>query len=172
MLKIKPPDYQFCPFCGKKLKIRIEEEKERKFCSSCKWTYYPHVATTVAAVIVKSGKILLVKRAREPYLGTWMFPAGFIDFGEHPKETLVREILEETGLNLKKAKLMDIIQIEDDPRSLGHFCLFYKVSVSGSKIKTDEDENQDIGWFDLNNLPEIGWKSHKYIIGLLKNKIM
>jgi hypothetical protein len=31
MLKIEPPNYQFCPFCRKKLKIRLEEDKKRRF---------------------------------------------------------------------------------------------------------------------------------------------
>ncbi len=72
MLKIKPPNYQFCPFCGGKLEIKKEEERERKFCSSCNWTYYPHVACAVAAVIVRGSRVLMVRRNREPYKGTWM----------------------------------------------------------------------------------------------------
>ena len=170
MLKIKPPNYQFCPFCGKKLQIRIEERKERKYCSSCNWTYYPRVAQAAAAVIIKDGKVLLVQRKREPYKGTWMFPAGFIEFGEHPEETLRREVSEETGLKLKNAILFKVMQSEDDPRSPGHFLFFYKVTVAGSKLKTDKEENQGIGWFDLKNPPAVGWQSHRYIWGLLKEK--
>lgn len=121
MLDIQPPDFKFCPFCGRKLKIKIEEEKKRKFCSFCNWTYYPHVAVSAAAIIVRKNKVLMVKRAREPYKNTWMFPAGFIDFGEHPLETLKREVWEETGLKVKKAKLeenKDIawIEIKNPPK--------------------------------------------------------
>ena len=168
MLKIKPPNYQFCPFCGKKLEIKKEEERERKFCSSCNWTYYPHVAGSVCAIIIKKGKVLMVRRNRDPYKGTWMFPAGFIDYGEHPEETLAREIKEETGLKLKKATLFKVMQSEDDPRSPGHFLFFYKVTVSGTKLETDKDENQEIGWFDLENPPEIGWESHRFVIKFLQ----
>lgn len=168
MLKIKPPNYQFCPFCGNKLKIKIEEEHERKFCEMCKWIYYPYVAASAGAVIVEKGKVLLVKRAREPYKGTWMFPAGFVDYGEHPEETLAREIKEETGLKLKKAVLFKVMQSEDDPRSPGHFLFFYKVTVSGTKLETDKDENQEIGWFEIKNPPEIGWESHRFVIKFLQ----
>jgi len=171
MLKIKPPNYQFFPFCGRKLTIKKEEEKKRKFCPSCNWTYYPHVACAVAAVIVKGSKVLMVRRNREPYKSTWMLPAGFVDFGEHPEDTLSREIREETGLRLKKSKLLLIFQTGDDPRSPGHFCIFYKVVVSGTKLETDKDENQGIGWFDLRNPPKIGWKAHKYVIKLLQKEI-
>ena len=168
VLNIKPPDYQFCPFCGKKLKIRIEEEHERKFCGSCNWTYYPHVAASVEAIIIKGSKVLMVRRNRDPYKGTWMLPAGFVDFGEHPEDTLSREIREETGLRLKKSKLLLIFQTGDDPRSPGHFCIFYRVAVSGTKLRTDEEENQEIGWFDLRHPPKIGWESHRFVIKFLQ----
>ena len=170
MLKIKPPNYRFCPLCGKKLTIKKEEGKQRKFCSSCNWIYYPHVAGSAAAIIVRGSKILLVKRAREPYKNTWMLPAGFIDFGEHPEETVVREVKEETGLKLVEAMLFKVLQSRDDPRSPGHFLFFYKVKVRGTKLKTDKEENQEIGWFELKNLPKVGWESHKFILGLLQRE--
>jgi len=165
MLKIKPPPYKFCPFCGQKLKNKDEEGETRKFCSCCNWTYYPHVGTTAAGVILKRNKVLLVKRNRSPYKDTWMLPAGFVEYGEHPEETLVREIKEETGLKTKPAKLMTVLQIEDDPRSPGHFCFFYLVKIISGKIRiSDEDENSEIGWFSLDDLPLVGWKSHKKIL--------
>lgn len=169
MLKIDPPNYQFCPFCGKKLEAKTEEKiKKRKHCSSCGWVYYPHAEVAVAAVIVKGNKVLMVKRAKEPYRGTWMFPAGFVEFGEHPVDSLKREVAEETGLQVKDSHLIGIWQTDDDPRSPGHFCLFYLVSCLGEKISTDHEENQSINWFETANLPSIGWKSHQYIAQLLK----
>ena len=169
MLNIKPPDYQFCPFCGKKLKTKIQEERERKFCDFCHWTHYPCVATASAGVLVRKDKVLLVKRNREPYKNTWMFPAGFVELGEHPEEAVKREFKEETGLNVTKAKFMAIYQANDDFRNPGHFVFFYKVCASGNKIKTDKNENQDIGWFDINTPPKIGWKWHKHMIKTLQN---
>lgn len=170
MLKIKQPDYKFCPFCGGKLKIRLEELKKRKYCSFCHWTYYPHVAASAEAIILRKGKVLMVKRKREPYKNTWMFPAGFVDFGEHPAETLAREVAEETGLKIKKAKLFEVLQSIDDPRSPGHFLFFYHVEASGNKLETDKAENADVEWKDIKKTPKIGWKSHQYIFKLLKEK--
>lgn len=164
MLNIQPPDHQFCPFCSHKLEIKLEENKERRYCPSCKWTYYPHVNCAVGAVVIKDNKVLLVKRGRDPYKGTWMFPAGFIDFGEHPEETLKRELKEETGLEATDIHLIDILQNEDDPRAPGHFGIFYKVTVKDGDLQTDKEENQDIAWFELDKLPVIGWKSHNKII--------
>lgn len=130
MINIQPPNYLYCPFCARELGIRKEEGKNRKFCSFCGWTYYPHVATAVGAVIEKDKLILMVKRNREPFKNTWMFPAGFVDFGEKPFEALRREIREEVGapnLIIRKLKYLAIYQAEDDPRSPGHFVIFYRV---------------------------------------------
>jgi ADP-ribose pyrophosphatase YjhB (NUDIX family) len=167
---IKPPNYQYCPFCGKKLNSIIEEGKNRKLCKSCRWTYYPHVASAVAAVVVQNGKTLMVRRKRKPYKNTWTFPAGFIDFGEHPLEALRREVKEETGLNVKKASFFHIMQAIDDLREPGHFVFFYKVETKAGKVETDKEENEEIEWIDINNPPRIGWKTHKYILKLLQKQ--
>lgn len=170
MLKVEPPDYKFCPFCGDKLTTKkTVDGVERKYCHKDKWTYYPHVSSAAIAVIIRNGKVLMVKRAREPYNDTWMFPAGYVNFGEHPRETAIREVKEETGLKARNLKLIEIIQTEDDPRAPGHFGFFYKVEVEKGEVKNlDKEENQDIGWFDIKNPPKIGWKSHRRVMKRLQ----
>ncbi|HUW21434.1 MAG TPA: NUDIX hydrolase [Candidatus Bathyarchaeia archaeon] len=171
MLKIKPPNFRFCPFCAKKLQVRSEEERKRKYCSLCSWTYYPHAGSAAAAIIIRDRKVLMVKRRREPYKDYWMFPAGFIEFGEHPLEALKREINEETGLRAKKASLLDIIQSIDDGRSPGHFIFFYQVTTTGVTLKTDKEENQDIAWIEIDRPPEkIGWQAHRLMLKRLQEK--
>ena len=142
MLNIKPSRYLFCPFCGNSLMVKLVDKSNLKYCQSCDWTYYPHVGAAVCGVALKDNKVLLVKRAREPYKNTWMFPAGFIDYGEHPENSVIREIKEETGLNAKIIKLLRVIQVDDDPRSMGHFDFFYQVSVRGKLKPVDKRENR------------------------------
>ena len=170
MLDLKPPDYRYCPFCGRKLETKVEEGKERKYCGD--WTYYPHVAMAVVAVIIRKGKVLLVKRAKEPHIGTWMFPAGFIEFGELPPEALAREVKEETGSEITNASFLDIFQSTDDYRSPGHLAIFYLVEIKErSGMITDREENSDIGWFDIDSPPEIGWQSHQEVMKRLQVEI-
>ncbi|OGE72073.1 hypothetical protein A2617_02825 [Candidatus Daviesbacteria bacterium RIFOXYD1_FULL_41_10] len=168
MLNISPPNFIFCPFCGNKLSTRIEEGKKRKYCQNDNWTYYPHVTASAGIVIFNGSKVFLVKRKREPYSGKWMFPAGFIDFGEYPSETAVREAAEEAGKKVSAPEFINITQIEDDPRELGHFSFFYKANFESDVDVTDKEENQDMGWFEIQNLPEIGWKSHQKIAKMIQ----
>ncbi len=164
MLNIKAPYYRFCPFCGKTLESKTEEGKNRKFCSVDNWTYYPNAFQASVAIIVKDKKILLVQRNREPYKGKWMMPAGFVDFGEHPKETVMREIMEETGLSAKNPVFYDVLQSTDDARALGTLVFYYTVEVTGKITNSDTEENSDIKWFDLSNPPAIAWKDHSAVI--------
>lgn len=146
----------------------MEEENERKYCPKCKWTYYPTVTQSSGGVAIRDGKVLLVKRNREPYKGTWMYPAGFLQFGEHPDDALVREFKEETGYEVSRFDLIDVLQSEDDCREPGHLTFSYLVEIKGTAVNGDHEENSEIEWFDLHHLPEIGWKNQKEIL----NKII
>ena len=106
----------------------------------------------------------MVKRAQEPFKGTWMFPSGYSNYGEHPEETVRREIQEETGLKIVTVKLINILQSVDDSREPGHNLIFYKVDVEDGVLKTDEEENEAIAWFDIKNPPQIGFVTHQQVM--------
>jgi len=127
---------------------------------------------TVGAVIQNKDRVFMVKRKREPFKGTWMFPAGFVEFGEHPVEALVRELKEETGLIAEEINFIDIFQSCDDPRSPGHFILFYKVKVSGKPTNMDPDENTELGWHNIHDKINIGWKNHQEIMKRIREEII
>ncbi len=168
MLKIEPPNYRFCPLCGHSLIFIREDDKQRKHCEHCGWTYYPKVAAAVTAITVRGTRVLLVKRGRDPFRGTWMFPSGFVDFGEHPEEAVARELREETGLELVRLRLLGVFQSEDDERALGHFVFIYRVEAKSTRPATDQHENEAIEWFDLKGLPIVVWKLHRFFLGELQ----
>jgi 8-oxo-dGTP diphosphatase len=70
-------------------------------CGTCDSVYYAHSTPAVAAALVRDGKILLARRANEPFAGRWDTPGGFVDAGEDPREALRRELREETGLEIE-----------------------------------------------------------------------
>jgi 8-oxo-dGTP diphosphatase len=170
MLNIRPPAYLFCPFCGQPLAQKCEEGKLRGWCRACDWTYYPHAAASVTGVVQNAGRVLLVKRRHEPFAQCWMFPAGFIDFGEHPKEAMLRELQEETGLIATDAQLMGVHQSEDDPRQPGHFVFFFEIAASGD-LASENEENEEIRWFDLHAAPKLSWKLHQFVLEQIQQQI-
>lgn len=170
MLKINAPDYKYCPFCGKELGERSVEGKKFKYCHIDDWTYYPSVQQASTAIVVKDSKVLLVKRNREPHKGKWMFPAGFLNYGESPEECAIRELKEETGLIGKNPVFFGILQSEDDPRSPGHLVFYYMMEADGEALNKDQDENSDIGWFNLTDTPPLAWTHQKKIISTLREE--
>ncbi|MHA2140418.1 MAG: NUDIX domain-containing protein [Candidatus Thorarchaeota archaeon] len=71
----------------------------------------PSAAVDVA--VTDGEKLLLVKRGREPYKGRWALPGGFVEYGETVEETAVREVMEETGVQIK---LESILGVYSDPQ--------------------------------------------------------
>ncbi len=167
-MPILPPDYVYCPFCSYNLQTRIEEGRGRQYCRNCKRKYFPSPAIAVAGVLVRNHEVLLVRRNREPFLGTWMFPAGFVEYGEDLPEALAREIKEEVGLTVSSVELISIQQSHHDPRSPGHFVAFYRINAVGEIENRDTDENRAIGWFPIMEPPEIGFPTHQRIMDQLQ----
>jgi ADP-ribose pyrophosphatase YjhB (NUDIX family) len=63
----------------------------------------------VGAVIVDQGRVLLVRRGQEPLKGRWSLPGGLLELGESLQEGVVREVREETGLNVEPVELIEIL---------------------------------------------------------------
>jgi mutator protein MutT len=80
----------------------------------------------VGAVIVSDGKVLLVKRGREPLAGQWSLPGGAVEVGETLEECLVRELREETGLDVEVGPVIEVfdrITHDQEGRVEYHFVL-------------------------------------------------
>jgi len=80
----------------------------------------------VGAVIVKDGKVLLVKRRYEPLAGQWSLPGGTLELGETLAEGVAREMREETGLEVEVGPVIEVfdrIMTDDARRIRYHFVL-------------------------------------------------
>jgi ADP-ribose pyrophosphatase YjhB (NUDIX family) len=63
----------------------------------------------VGAVVVHQGRVLLVQRGREPLKGNWSLPGGMLELGESLTQGVVREVQEETGLDVEAVELVELI---------------------------------------------------------------
>ena len=71
---------------------------------------YPHwPVVAVGGIVVKKGKILLVRRGREPNRNLWSLPGGAVRLGEGLREALVREIEEECGIEVEVGEVVEVL---------------------------------------------------------------
>lgn len=98
----------------------------------------PHL-TIDAIVACADDSIVLVKRKYGPFKDHWALPGGFIDYGETVESAVIREVKEETGLNIKLNNISGVYSDpERDPR--GHtVTICYRAHKIGGKLKADTD---------------------------------
>ncbi len=119
-------------------------------------------ALTVDAVIVKDGKIVLIKRKEEPFQGQYALPGGFVEYGETVEAALRREVLEETGLVVDVSSLVGIYSDPHrDPRGHVVAAAFTALTVSGA-LTSGSDAAEAIFW-EIKNLPPLAF-DHAQII--------
>lgn len=163
--KDKNCGYRFCPLCGEILIERELEGTPRLKCTheSCDFVYYQNPVPAAGAIIVEEDRLLLVKRAYPPRTGWWCLPAGFMEWREHPEQTAVRELKEETGLDVELTGLFEIYSGTDDPRA-NAVLILYLAKVTGGELKAADDA-QEVRFFNFDNLPdEIAFEAHKKAI--------
>lgn len=96
--------FKFCPACSSP-EIKANSRKSIK-CAKCGLEFFFNPSGAVGAILTdKKGRILFLRRAKEPSKGKLGIPGGFADHFETAEEALVREIREETGLEIRKEQL-------------------------------------------------------------------
>ncbi|MCL1934396.1 MAG: NUDIX domain-containing protein [Candidatus Azobacteroides sp.] len=91
--------FRYCPLCGSE--HFIENNFKSKKCERCGFVYYFNSAAATAIFITNNaGELLVVRRAKEPAKGSLDLPGGFVDLDETAEEAIIREVKEETGLQI------------------------------------------------------------------------
>jgi len=137
-----------------------------------KYTYeYPRALNTVDIIIFDNeDRILLIKRANDPYKDMWAFPGGFIEIDEKLVDSAKRELEEETGL--KGIELKQFKAYGDpgrDPRGRNIAVVFYGNCSSPSSVNAGDDAAK-AEWFELDNLPEMAFDHGKILKDFMKLK--
>ncbi|MEM2768037.1 MAG: NUDIX hydrolase [Candidatus Bathyarchaeia archaeon] len=106
----------------------------------------------VGAIIICNGKILLEKRRSDPGRGKWSVPGGIVELGESPENAVIREVKEETGLDVENPELIDVVNnvILDEKGVIQyHFVIVdYFVKLRGGELKAADDA-EELRWVAL-----------------------
>ena len=164
-----PEEFAYCPQCATPLLTRQVGDKSRRACPACGYVYFTDPKVGVGVLVVENGRLLLICRAMNPQKGKWSIPAGFVDSGEDPQKTAVRETFEETNLDVAITGLEDVyFNANAKPGQAGaSIFIMYHAELLGGNLQAGDDA-ADAGFFDLQNLPELAFDSTKIAIQKLK----
>jgi len=97
----------------------------------------------VGAIIIHNGKILLEKRKNDPGKGKWSVPGGLVELGENIEETVLREVKEETNLEVENPQHVDVVthvSLDKNGKIKYHFVIIdYLVKVKRGTLKAASD---------------------------------
>ena len=143
---------RFCLACGGRLATAREDGRARRRCRRCGWTFYGNPVPAAVAVVERGGRVLLVRRARPPYAGTWDLPGGFLEAGELPAACLARELREEVGLRVRRARLLGFATDRYGPKGFPVLAAVYRVGAAVGRLSAADDVSE-ARWFPRRAVP-------------------
>ena len=100
------------------------------------------ISIGVGAVIFRGGDVLLIKRGKAPFKGEWSIPGGGLEFGERVRDAVIREVREETSVEIDIIGLIDVFDAiaPADDQSRAHMVLIDYVAewISGEPLAGDD----------------------------------
>ena len=144
---------RFCSACGHAL-----PSAPPVTCGSCGTSHWLNPKPCANGIVVDGDRVLLARRAYSPWKDHWGSPGGFVEAGEHPVETVEREVLEETGVRVAVTGYLgvwvdryadDREDEEADVIDVG----YYLARPEHTEASPDPAEVSEIGWFAWDDLP-------------------
>jgi len=162
-------EYKHCPICGAGLDTRHFEGRDRLVCSSCAFVFYQNPVPAAGVILIEDGQLLWVQRRDDPRKGLWTLPAGFVEYDENVEECAVREMKEETGIDVELTGLFNAYMAMDDPRARV-VLLLYTCRRVGGELKPGDDAI-DAQFFPVDKPPEIAFKAHKLALAEIHERL-
>jgi 8-oxo-dGTP diphosphatase len=116
----------------------------------------------VDGILERDGKVLYVKRKKEPFKGSWSFPGGKLNTGERVEDALKRELFEETGLVILPT---DILGVYSDPARdpRGHrISVTLIAKITGGEAKGGDDA-ESLQWFPVHDELDLAFDHNKIL---------
>ena len=153
---------KFCPRCSAEVSRLEQFGAVRPVREQGGWIYFQDPKVAAAVLIEHEGRVLLVRRVNEPFRGMWTLPAGFVNGGEDPAEASARECLEETGLQVRVTRVLDVISGREHERG-ADFIIVYHAEVLGGELAPADDADA-VDWFARDALPPLAFKATQKIL--------
>ena len=116
------------------------------------------------------GEVLLQRRAD---YNKWGFPGGAMELGETAEETAIREVMEETGLEVRVKKLIGVYSgyLTEHPNGdkAQSVVTAFEMEIVGGELKINDNESLELKFFPIDEIPELFCKQHEDLLEDIKN---
>ena len=137
--------------CGARLRATRQDGFRRWRCRRCGWIFYDNPVPATVAIVVGPRGILLCRRAAAPYRGYWDLAGGFIEADETPERGLRRELREELGVRVRRARFRGFVPDRYGPGGFPVLGLVYEMRVAG-RITPGSDVSE-VRWVERDAIP-------------------
>ena len=142
-----------CPLCGSSHFV-FDSEKSRR-CRDCGFEYFMNPSSAnVALIFNQQQELLVVRRKNDPAKGTLDLPGGFADMNETAEEGVIREVKEETGLEVTALRYLFSFpnQYEFSGVTLPTLDLFFACEVADERLVKALDDAAEAFWLPLEKI--------------------
>jgi ADP-ribose pyrophosphatase YjhB (NUDIX family) len=149
--------YRYCWSCGTLL-----HEPPPTYCEHCGQRHFRNPKPCGEAIMIERGRVLLMRRAKEPFKYAWDAPGGFCEGDEHPMHAAERELEEELGIAADAVAYIGTwIDVYGPPAADGiqehtvnSAYIMRPQTPPVRELRLQADEVLEAGWFPLDALPE------------------
>ena len=139
--------HRFCGHCG--APTRPGETERALDCPSCGQQFFPRINPCVIMLVTRGDEVLLARSARYRS-GFYSCLAGFMEIGETPEQTIIREVREEVGVEIH-----NIRYVESQPWPFpSQLMLGFHADYHSGEIVPEPGEIEDARWFHIHALPK------------------
>ena len=134
------------------LEFREVADRQRPVCPACGRVVYHDPKVAATCIVERDHKVLMIKRGIQPGIGLWSMPGGYVDRGEVVEEAAVREVHEETGLEVEVDHLVGLFSERGHPVIVAAFA----AREVGGVLKAGL-EALNVGFFPPGDLPPLAF---------------
>jgi 8-oxo-dGTP diphosphatase len=155
--------YKYCPFCGTELALKEKGGRQRPACPNCSFVQFRNPVPGVVVLVEKEGTVLLGRRRGGFGAGTWGLPQGYIELDEDFLTAAIREVKEETGLDVEIRSIINVVSNLLSP-GLQTLAIVLLAGVVGGELCAGDDL-ETLEWVPLAGpLPEMAFEADEWII--------
>lgn len=164
------PTFTYCPVCAAHLVEKCIADTLRPTCLECGFILFLAPMLVTVVVVRHEGKFLLGRRTIDPGKGMWSFFGGYVDRGEKVEDAALREVKEETNLDVQLEGLIGIYSEQGDP----HVLIVYQANVIESEAKSlvaQSEEVSELAFFTWEELPAFAFPVDRHILNDWRKKM-